>query len=622
MQNTTQKSLLDKINIPADIKHLNLHELDELADELRQYIIDVVSETGGHLAPSLGTVELTIALLYVYDLPADKIIWDVGHQAYPFKVLTGRREELKSIRQYGGISGFPKRSESQYDTVGVGHASTSISAALGVSVAESLLELNNRIVTIIGDGALTGGLAWEGMNNVGTLKKPMLVILNDNEMSISKNVGSIPKYLNRIVTTPFYNKIKDDLWAKTENRKLLRSFLRKFKETVKTLFERNVMFDELGLRYIGPINGHSIPDLVHAFNRVKDRKEPILLHVITKKGKGLKVAEDNPSKYHGISGNGNGHTKKTKDSKVSYTHVFGKSMIELAEKNKDVVAITAAMTDGTGLTEFAHAFPTRFFDVGIAEAHAVTFASGLAIGGLRPVVAIYSSFMQRAVDSVIHDVVLQSLPVIFCLDRAGLVGKDGATHHGVFDLSFLSMLPNAIVCAPKDGQELRNMMQFAYTIKDKAVFIRYPRANTEHFDMNSKIVLPKLGSWEILGSGKDIAILAFGAMVDPAIKVCDLLKKKGFFPTLVNARFLKPYDKQMLDSLAKDHKLLVTLEEACPRGGLRDTVLQHFQDHEYSPKIHSFSLPDEFVTHGEREELMKDIHLSVDEISKEIQNIL
>ncbi len=618
MKNTTKIPLLEKINSPSDIKELSSQELSQLADELRQYIIDVVSETGGHLAPSLGTVELTIALLYVYDLPADKIIWDVGHQAYPFKVLTGRREELKSIRQYGGISGFPKRSESPYDTVGVGHASTSISAALGVSVAESLLELHNRVVTIIGDGALTGGLAWEGMNNAGTLKKPMLVILNDNEMSISKNVGSIPKYLNRIVTTPFYNKIKDDLWAKTENRKLLRSFLQKFKETIKTLFEKNVMFDELGLRYIGPINGHSIPDLVHALKRVKDRKEPILLHVITKKGKGLKVAEDNPSKYHGISGNGNGAAKSTKSLKVSYTNIFGKSIVELAEQHKDVVTITAAMTDGTGLAEYAQKFPTRFFDVGIAEAHAVTFASGLAIGGLRPVVAIYSSFMQRAVDSVIHDVVLQNLPVIFCLDRAGLVGKDGATHHGVFDLSFLSMLPNVIVCAPKDGEELRNLIQCAYTVKDKAVFIRYPRASTEQVDLSTPVTIPEIGSWEILESGKDIAILAFGAMVDPAKKVCENLKKNDLSPTLVNARFLKPYDKLMLDTLAKDHKVLITIEEACPRGGLRDTVLQHFQDHEYSPTIHSFSLPDEFVTHGERDELMEDIHLTVSDMTESI----
>ncbi|MEA3391520.1 MAG: 1-deoxy-D-xylulose-5-phosphate synthase, partial [Candidatus Marinimicrobia bacterium] len=563
MQNTTKKDFLEKINTPKDIKQLSMQELPLLADELRQYIIDVVSETGGHLAPSLGTVELTIALLYVYDLPEDKIIWDVGHQAYPFKVLTGRREELKTIRQYGGISGFPKRSESKYDVVGVGHASTSISAALGVSVAESLLELNNRVVTIIGDGALTGGLAWEGMNNAGTLKKPMLVILNDNEMSISKNVGSIPKYLNRIVTTPFYNKIKDDLWGLTENRKVLRSVLRNFKEALKALFEKNIMFDELGLRYIGQVNGHSIPDLIHAFKRVKDRKEPILLHVITKKGKGLKEAEDNPSKYHGISGNG--HEKKTKSSKVSYTHVFGKSLIELAEKNDDIIAITAAMTDGTGLTEFAKQFPKRFFDVGIAEAHAVTFASGLAIGGLRPVVAIYSTFMQRAVDSVIHDIVLQNLPVIFCLDRAGLVGADGATHHGVFDLAFLTMLPNSIVCAPKDGNELRNLMQFAYTVKDKAVFIRYPRANTEQFDLNTTIDMPKLGSWEKLEEGKDIAILAFGAMVEPAEKICVLLKKKGLSPTLINARFLKPYDKSMLDSLAKEHKLFITIEEACPR---------------------------------------------------------
>jgi 1-deoxy-D-xylulose-5-phosphate synthase len=438
-------------------------------------------------------------------------------------------------------------------------------------------------------------------------------------MSISKNVGSIPKYLNRIVTTPFYNKIKDDLWAKTENRKLLRSFLRRFKETLKTLFERNVMFDELGLRYIGPVNGHSIPDLIHALKRVKERKEPILLHVLTKKGKGLKVAEDNPSKYHGISGNGNGNGKKSISTKVSYTHVFGKSIVELAEKNKDVVAITAAMTDGTGLTEFAEKFKDRFFDVGIAEAHAVTFASGLAIGGMRPVVTIYSSFMQRAVDSVIHDVVLQKLPVIFCLDRAGLVGKDGATHHGVFDLAFLTMLPNTIVCAPKDGNELRELMNFAYTVTDNAVFIRYPRASTENFDMSSKVKLPLLGTWEKLQSGSKVAILAFGAMVDPAIKVCELLKEKGLSPTLVNTRFLKPYDEKMLNDLAKDHDHLVTIEEACPRGGLRDTVLQHFQGHELSPKIQSFSLPDAFVTHGERDELFKDINLTIDEIAMAIE---
>ncbi|MEA2076469.1 MAG: 1-deoxy-D-xylulose-5-phosphate synthase [Candidatus Marinimicrobia bacterium] len=620
MQNTEKNKILQDINSPSDIKDLNMQQLLQLADELRQYIIEVVSETGGHLAPSLGTVELTIALLYVYDLPADKIIWDVGHQAYPFKVLTGRREALKSIRHYGGISGFPKRSESKYDVVGVGHASTSISAALGVSVAESLLEFNNRVVAIIGDGALTGGLAWEGMNNVGTLKKPLLVILNDNEMSISKNVGSIPKYLNRIVTTPFYNKIKDDLWGLTENRRVLRSALRNFKEALKALFARNVMFDELGLRYIGPVNGHSIPDLIHALKRVKDRKEPILLHIITKKGKGFKEAEDNPSKYHGISGNG--HGKKAESSKVSYTHVFGKSLIELASEHKDIVAITAAMTDGTGLTEFSKQFPKRFFDVGIAEAHAVTFASGLSIGGLRPVIAIYSTFMQRAVDSVIHDIVLQNLPVIFCLDRAGLVGADGATHHGVFDLAFLTMLPNSIVCAPKDGNELRNLMQFAYTVKDKAVFIRYPRANTEQFDLNTAIEIPKLGSWELIEKGGKIAILAFGAMVDPARTVCKLLKKEGNSPTLVNTRFLKPYDKTMLDSIAKEHELLVTIEEACPKGGLRDTVLQHFQDHELSPKIHSFSLPDAFVTHGERDELMKDIHLTEEDIVEELLKIL
>ena len=616
MRNSSKNQILQDINSPSDIKTLSMHQLQQLAEELRHYIIDVVSETGGHLAPSLGTVELTIALLYVYDLPADKIIWDVGHQAYPFKVLTGRREELKTIRQYGGISGFPKRSESPFDTVGVGHASTSISAALGVSVAESLLELNNHVVTIIGDGALTGGLAWEGMNNAGNLKKPMLVILNDNEMSISKNVGAIPKYLSRIVTTPFYNKIKDDLWGMTENREVMRKFLRSLKEATKALFKRNVMFDELGLRYIGPINGHSIPDLVHHLNRVKNRKEPIILHVITKKGKGLKAAEENPRKYHGISGNGNG--KKKKIETISYTNVFGKSIVELAEKHDDVVAITAAMTDGTGLAEFASKFEGRFFDVGIAEGHAVTFASGLAIGGLRPVVAVYSSFMQRAVDSVMHDVVLQSLPVIFCMDRAGLVGQDGATHHGVFDLAFTGMMPNTIVCAPKDGNELRNMMNMAYEIKDKPIFIRYPRANTEHFDIETPIKIPKVGSWECLQEGKDIVILAFGAMVTPAQKVCKLLNDKGISPTLVNARFIKPYDKHMLDKLAKTHNHVVTIEEACPKGGLKDTVLGHFQSYETSPKIESFSLPDAFVTHGERDELFKDIQLTVEDIAENI----
>ena len=620
MNDQSKKNILKNIESPTDIKHLSIPELSRLAEELRAYIINIVSETGGHLAPSLGTVELTIALLYVFDLPNDKIVWDVGHQAYPFKVLTGRREALKTIRHYGGISGFPKRSESKYDIVGVGHASTSISSALGISVAESLLNYHNHIIAVIGDGALTGGLAWEGMNNAGNLKKQLLVILNDNEMSISKNVGSIPTYLNRIVTTPFYNKVKDDLWGLTRNRKILRSMLQTFKGTLKTLLSRNVMFDELGLRYIGPVDGHNIPNLVFALKRIKKLNQPILLHVLTKKGKGLKAAEDNPTEYHGIKGNG--AVKHISDNTISYTNVFGKSIVELAKMHDDIVAITAAMTDGTGLKDYAKAFPDRFFDVGIAEAHAITFASGLAIGGLRPVVAIYSSFMQRAVDSVIHDVVLQKLPVIFCLDRAGLVGEDGPTHHGVFDLAFLSMLPNTIVCAPKDGDELRNLMHFAYTVKDQAIFIRYPRANTNHFTISNPIQIPVIGSWEILQKGKDIALLALGSMVEHAESVCQALKKKGISPTLVNARFLKPYDKAMLDMLAQDHDILITLEESSPRGGLRDTVLQHFQNNIQSPTIHSFSLPDAFVTHGKRDDLIKDIHLTVDDITKNILSIL
>lgn len=620
MNENNKYILLRGISGPADIKKLTPGQLLQLAEELRQYIIEVVSETGGHLAPSLGTVELTIALLYVYDLPDDKIIWDVGHQAYPFKVLTGRREALKSIRQYGGISGFPRRSESSYDVVGVGHASTSISAGLGIAVAESLQNLHNQIIAVIGDGALTGGLAWEGMNNVGNLKKQLLVILNDNEMSISKNVGSIPKYLNRIVTTPFYNKVKDDIWGLTENRRFLRRFLQNIKESLKTLLSRPVMFDELGLRYIGPVNGHSIPDLIRTLKRIKKLNQPILLHILTKKGKGLKAAEENPTKYHGIKGNG--CTAKAPCESIPYTEVFGKCMIELAEMHPDVVAISAAMADGTGLVDFSRHFPKRFYDVGIAEAHAVTFASGLAIGGLRPVVAIYSTFMQRAVDSVIHDVMLQKLPVIFCMDRAGLVGEDGPTHHGVFDLSFLSMLPNAVVCAPKDGNELRNLMHMAYAVKDKAVFIRYPRANTHLFNISEPVDIPGPGSWEILRQGKRIALLAYGSMVNTAEEVCTRLEANKTSPTLVNARFLKPYDKAMLDELAKEHGLLVTLEEAAPRGGLRDTVLQHFQDACNAPRIHSFSLPDDFVTHGSRDELMKEVKLNAESLCDTILRIV
>ncbi|MFO7841827.1 MAG: 1-deoxy-D-xylulose-5-phosphate synthase [Fidelibacterota bacterium] len=623
MKKDTKKSLLTSINKPADIKHFSISELQQLAGELREYIIDVVSETGGHLAPSLGTVELTVALLYVFDLPEDKLIWDVGHQAYPFKVLTGRREALKTIRQYGGISGFPKRGESEYDVVGVGHASTSISSALGISVAESLRQLHNYIIAVIGDGAFTGGLAWEGLNNAGNLKKQLLVILNDNEMSISKNVGSIPKYLNRIVTTPFYNKIKEDIWGFTKNRKLLRSLLRNIKEAMKAMFSRNVMFDELGLRYMGPINGHNISDLVRVLNRIKKLNQPILLHVLTKKGKGLRAAEENPTKYHGIKGNGNGNVVHVSGSGLTYSDIFGKCMIELAGMHDDVVAITAAMTDGTGLKEYAKVFPERLFDVGIAEAHAVTFASGLAIGGLRPVVAVYSTFMQRAVDSVMHDIALQNLPVIFCMDRAGIVGADGPTHHGVYDLSFIGMLPNVIISAPKDGNELRNLMHLAYTVTDRPFFIRYPRAKTERFNMDNPIELPETGSWELLQKGERIAFIALGPMVEHCATVCEKLRQKNFMPTLVNARFLKPYDKAMLDTLAAEHDILITVEEAAPRGGLRDTVLEHFQGKNNAPRIRSFSLPDDFVTHGERGELLRDVHLTAEDIVREIlDNIL
>lgn len=616
MKEKEKANILFSIESPADIKTLSVSEMEQLADELRKYIIDVVSETGGHLAPSLGTVEMTIALCHVFNLPDDKIIWDVGHQAYPYKVLTGRRDKLDTIRTYGGMSGFLKRSESKYDVVGAGHASTSISSALGISVAESLRELNNHTIAIIGDGALTGGLAWEGMNNAGNLKKQLLVILNDNEMSISKNVGSIPDYLHRIVTTPFYNKIREDLWGLTHNKRRLRRKLRRIKETLKTLFSRNIMFDELGLRYIGPVDGHDISDLIRTFKRVKKLHQPILLHVLTKKGKGYSCAEKDPTSYHGIAGNG----KKTKsaEKQIAYMNVFGKTAMELAEKHDDVVAITAAMTDGTGLCEFREKFKNRFFDVGIAEGHAVTFSSGLCIGGYRPIVAIYSSFLQRAVDNIMHDIVLQKLPVIFCIDRAGLVGKDGPTHHGVFDFAFLSMLPDVVVCAPKDGDELRSLMHQAYNITDKPVFIRYPRGKTSAYSPENNITAIATGSWECLARGGSYALIAIGTMVKLAMEIKDLLAKENVKVSVYNARFLKPYDEKMLDGILAEHSHVFSLEEACPSGGLKDTILNHMHNGDTDPEFHGFTLPDRFITHGEVPELMYEIGMTADQLTKKI----
>ncbi|MEA1987068.1 MAG: 1-deoxy-D-xylulose-5-phosphate synthase, partial [Candidatus Marinimicrobia bacterium] len=594
--------ILEKINEPKDLKNLSIDELKILADELRDYIITVISKTGGHLAPSLGVVELTIALLYVFDLPKDKIVWDVGHQTYPFKVLTGRREELKTIRKYKGISGFLKPSESKYDVFGAGHASTSISSALGISVANNLLNIANRVIAVIGDGALTGGLAWEGLNNIGRSKKQLMVILNDNEMSISRNVGGISRYLNRIVSAPAYNQLKDNVWKLTNkldgDKHSIQNGFKRILASAKKLVVPKIIFDELGLRYFGPIDGHDVSELVEIFTKLKDIKTPILLHILTVKGKGLPEAEANPTKYHGVSGEKKVE-KKEKDI-PSYTEVFGKTMIELADKYSEVVGITAAMKEGTGFVEYSEKYPKRFFDVGIAEGHAVTFSAGLAINGVRPVVSIYSSFLQRAIDHIIHDVSLQKLPVLFCCDRAGLVGADGPTHHGNFDLSYLSMIPDVILSAPKDGNELRSLMHLAMEIKDKPFFIRYPRDKSIKYNPENDVKKINLGSWEYIKNGKKIAILTTGAMVNEAYKALEILKKSKINATLINARFIAPYDKKMLAEVVENHKIIITIEEGNPNSGLENLVSRFLQTDKSKTELHSFSIPNEFITHGER----------------------
>lgn len=614
--------LIYSINSPADLKKLPVEKLQYVADELREYIIEHIQKTGGHLAPSLGVVELTIALLYAFDPPQDHIVWDVGHQAYPYKVLTGRRDMLKNIRQYGGISGFQKRSESEYDIFGAGHASTSISAALGLSIANDLMNEAARIIAVIGDGALTGGLAYEGMNNAGHLRKQMMVILNDNEMSISPNVGAMSKYLHKIVTNPLYNRLRDQIWELTNKlpgKPFIRQGLKKIEESLKVLLVPGILFDELGFRYFGPIDGHNIPLLLDTFNTLKQIKTPVILHILTRKGKGLPAAEEDPTQYHGIKGK----VDTTAPAPApAYTNVFSQTITEMGHKNDKVVAITAAMCDGTGLNQFRDTFKGRYFDVGIAEGHAVTFAAGLAAKKMRPVITIYSTFLQRALDQIIHDVSLQHLPVIFALDRGGLVGEDGPTHHGVFDYTYLSMIPEAVVSAPKDGNELRNLLHSALDIDDRPFFVRYPRDHSVQFNETLPVEYIKPGSWEILQEGQKIAIIAIGSMVTAAQKAMELLFTQTLRPTLVNARFLKPYDKELLDKVAANHNVLFTIEEGMPNGGLSSLVSRHFLGRKEKFIHHAITLPDRYITHGARPLLLAEAGLSPEKIAQTILKTL
>lgn len=615
-------STLEKINKPADLKNLSIEELKSLAEEIRAEIINTVSQNGGHLAPSLGVVELTIALHSTFESPRDKIIWDVGHQSYAHKILTERRKTFKTLRQHGGISGFPKRAESIHDVFDTGHSSTSISAALGMALARDLKQEKYEVVAVIGDGALTGGMAFEALNHAGHLGTHLIVVLNDNEMSIAPNVGALSSYLSRIRTGPLYAKSKEEIeyiLRKLPNigDKVIR-IADKVKDSIKYLIVPGVLFEELGFTYLGPIDGHNIAQMKSIFKRAARTKGPVLVHVVTKKGKGYRPAELNPDLYHGVGPFDVATGKFLKDSSVpSYTEVFGRKMVELGHKIKNLVAITAAMPNGTGLNYFAKEFPDRFYDVGIAEQHAVTLGAGMAAAGLKPVVALYSTFLQRGFDQVLHDVCLQNLPVLFAIDRAGLVGEDGETHQGIFDLSFLRPIPNLTIMVPKDEQELEAMLEYGLTL-NSPVALRYPRGSGIG-DKKLKTYPPiEKGRSEIVRQGDDVVIFAVGPIVYNCLEAAEFLSHKGMQCSVVNIRFVKPLDEQLIIDLARKVKAVITVEEHVLSGGFGSAILEVLNKAGISVKTLRIGLPDKFIEHGNVNILKKIYDLDTEGISKRI----
>jgi 1-deoxy-D-xylulose-5-phosphate synthase len=626
---STAARLLPRVNSPADLKSLTVPQLKQLASELREELVRVVSVTGGHLAPSLGVVELTIALHYLFDSPRDKIIWDVGHQAYVHKMLTGRREQMPSIRQHKGISGFCRLSESEHDAFGAGHASTSISAALGMATTRDLMGERHYVVAVCGDGAMTGGLAYEALNNAGHAGRNMLVILNDNEMSISPNVGAISRYLTSLSTNPFLKKLREETYHLVEHLPkgdTAAELANRLERNLKNVLVPGALFQALGFHYFGPIDGHDLGTLLDVVTRLRDEKGPVLLHVLTKKGRGYCYAEEDPNTYHGLNpfDVASGKSLPAKKSPPAYTSVFGEAMVELATHDQRVVAVTAAMEDGTGLGRFHKAHPDRFFDVGIAEAHGVTFCAAMALQGLRPVAAIYSTFLQRAFDQIIHDVGVQNIPVVFSLDRAGLCGPDGPTHHGVFDLSYLRAVPNMIVSAPKDGVELRNLLYTAVRQTAHPFAVRYPKEACPADPAGSPFVEIPIGSWEHLVEGEHAALLAVGTMVQHARGVIEALAASGVKAGLVNCRFVKPMDLVMLRDLAARYPLLVTLEENTLRGGFGSGVYEALCELELSgmPRLRHLGLPDRFIQHGGRGDLFAEAGLSVSQIAAAVKGAL
>lgn len=621
-------SLLATIDSPRDLRRLSLPQMERLAQELRDTIIATVAQTGGHLAPSLGVVELTIALHYVFDTPRDRLVWDVGHQAYAHKLLTGRRDRFATLRQYKGLSGFPKRGESEYDTVEAGHSSTSISYGLGMAAAKALRTEPGKVVAIIGDGSMTAGMAFEGLNHAGDLGRDLVVVLNDNEMSISKNVGALSSFLSRKLTGKMVRRLRDHieerLLALSSVGENILTVLRKSEESIKGFFTPGMLFEALKFKYVGPIPGHELEDLIATLHNVRDHNHgPVLVHVITTKGKGYKPAETHPGDYHGIGPFDvvTGAPKKNANAPVSYTKVFGETLCRLARQDKRVVAITAAMPGGTGLLPFSAEFPERFFDVGIAEQHAVTFAAGLALEGLRPFFAVYSSFMQRALDQLIHDVCLPNLPVVIALDRSGVVGADGPTHHGVFDLSFLGFIPNLTVMAPKDENELQRML-FTALQHDGPVVFRYPRGSGEGVALDATFEPLTIGQGELLKEGKDALLLPVGNRVYPARVAASRLAEQGIDVAVINPRFLKPLDSELIATWARQTGRVVTIEDNSVRGGFGSAVLQMLNDRGLHLPLTMLGYDDRFVEHGPQATLWHNAGIDADGIVRTVQALL
>ncbi len=628
MHDMSQYPYLSKVNNPPDIRSMDISELKGLCADIRQFMVDVISETGGHFGGGLGTVELTVALHKVFNTPEDLLVWDTGHQAYPHKILTGRKEALHTIRQLNGLSGFLKRSESEYDTFGAGHATTSISAALGMSIAHRHLKNTRQVVAIIGDGAMTGGMAYEAMNNSGVLKADIKIVLNDNNMSIAPNVWQISNYFTEMISHPEYNKFKGYVWDLTGKLDhfgdRLRGIAARLENGIKSVVTPGMLFEALGFRYFGPVNGHNIQKLVKIFEHVKPLTGPIIIHVTTQKGKGYKPAEEDIQRLHASTpfDKVTGKAIKKGSSAPSYTTIFGNALVEIIRENKDVVGITAAMPDGTGLNILQEKIPQNYYDVGIAEEHAVTFAAGLATQGITPVVAIYSTFLQRGFDQIIHDVALQKLHAVFVLDRAGLVGADGPTHHGTFDLTYLRLIPGMVIMSPKDEAELRNMLFTATEYKIGPVALRYPRGNALGVELKEGFEKLEIGKAEVLKEGKDVTLLAVGSMVDYSIIAGDLLEKQGIDARIVNMRFVKPMDEELLHKLARSGAKIVTLEENTVVGGFGSGVLEFLAFHNYKNDVLMIGLPDKFVDHGTQSELHTQIKIDPQGICERVSAFL